>query len=289
MNFLAWLLIRVVYTTDWRVPPKNCKIVHSHIIHLVKRLTVSNLSSMPVTITTMQPTFLPWLGYFALIQSVDVFVLLDDVQFCNRSFHSRNKIKTSQGPLFLTVPCRKGRRPICDVEVVNPSIYDKLMRSISQSYAKAPFRDEIIRILDPVFLEKHRMLVDLNCALISEITASLNLNTSLLKSSELNVPRFEKHLRLLHFCKKLNANEYLSVPGSMSYLKDNNPFPSSDIRLKLFSFEHPVYPQLHGAFEPYLSIIDAIANIGSERTNRLLQASVGPKLDFNQAAGKMLN
>ena len=248
--------------------------------------TVNGQSNMPVTVTTMQPTFLPWLGYFALIQSVDVFVLLDDVQYCNRSFHSRNKIKTSHGPLTLTVPCKRGRRPICDVEVVSPAIYSKLMRSITLSYTKAPYRDEMVQILDPVFSKRHRMLADLNCALISEITASLKLDTPLLKSSELNVPKTDKQLRLLQFCEKLDANEYLSVPGSMSYLKENNPFPSSNINLKFFSFEHPVYPQLHGAFEPYLSIIDAIANIGLEGTNKLLQASVGPKLEFNQATGE---
>lgn len=244
---------------------------------------------MEVTLAVMQPTFLPWLGYFALIQSVDAFVLLDDVQFCNRSFHSRNRIKTSQGPLILTIPCRKGRRPICEVEVADPEIYSKLMRSVTQSYAKAPFWDDVNRMLDPVFSEKHRMLADLNCALIYEIAKSLGLNTPMLKSSELDVPKIEKHLRLLKFCENLNATEYLSVPGSMSYLKENNPFSSSRISLKFFSFEHPVYPQLHGEFEPFLSIIDAIANIGLKKTKKLLQASVGPKMEFNQAAEKWAN
>ena len=238
---------------------------------------------MSVTLAIMQPTFLPWLGYFGLIQSVDVFVLLDDVQFSSHSFHNRNKIKTSQGPSILTVPCRRGKRPICEVEVVNPAVYDKIMRSISQSYAKAPFRDEVIRILDPVFVENHRMLADLNCALIYEISTSLGLNTPLHKSSELNIPPNNKHIRLLQFCENLNATEYLSVLGALSYLKENNPFDSSSVGLKFFSFEHPVYPQLHGAFEPYLSIVDAIANIGPERTSKLLQTGVGPKLDFNQA------
>ena len=109
---------------------------------------------MSVSLAIMQPTFLPWLGYFALIQNVDVFVLLDDVQFSSHSFHNRNKIKTSQGTQILTVPCRRGKRPICDVEVVNPAIYGKLLRSITQSYAKAPFRDDVNRILDPIFSEK---------------------------------------------------------------------------------------------------------------------------------------
>lgn len=238
---------------------------------------------MPNTLAIMQPTFLPWLSYFALIQSADVFVLLDDVQFSSHSFHNRNKIKTSQGPLILTVPCRRGKRPICEVEVINPEIYDKLMRSIMQSYAKAPFRDEVIQILDLVFSDKHRILADLNCALIFEISALLGLNTPLLKSSELDIPRNDKYLRLLQFCEKLNATEYLSVLGAMSYLKENNPFDSSNISLKFFSFRHPVYSQLHGAFEPNLSIIDAIANIGPRRTYKLLQTGVGPKLDFNQA------
>ena len=238
---------------------------------------------MSVSLAIMQPTFLPWLGYFALIQNVDVFVLLDDVQFSSHSFHNRNKIKTSQGTQILTVPCRRGKHPICDVEVVNPAVYDKLMRSITQSYAKAPFRDDVNRILDPIFSEKHRMLADLNCKLIYEIAESLGLNTPMLKSSELDVPKIDKHLRLLQFCEKLNATEYLSVPGALSYLKENNPFVSSNVSLKFFSFEHPVYPQLHGAFEPYLSIIDAIANIGLAETNKLLQKGVGPKLSYKQA------
>ena len=238
---------------------------------------------MSVTLAIMQPTFLPWLGYFALIQSVDVFVLLDDVQFSSHSFHNRNKIKTSQGPSILTVPCRRGKRPICEVEVVNPAVYDKLKRSITQSYAKAPFRDEVIRILDLVFVEKHRMLADLNCTLIHAIAASLELSTPLHRASALDIPIEDKHLRLLQFCKKFNATEYLSVLGALSYLMKNNPFDSSNVSLKFFSFEHPVYPQLHDAFEPYLSTIDAIANIGPERTSKLLQTSVGPKMDFNQA------
>ena len=238
---------------------------------------------MSVSLAIMQPTFLPWLGYFALIQNVDVFVLLDDVQFSSHSFQNRNKIKTAQGPTMLTVPCRRGKRPICEVEVVNPAVYDKLMRSITQSYAKAPFKDEVIPILNPVFAEKFRMLADLNCALIYEFAALIGLDTPLLRSSELDVPLTDKHLRLLQFCEKLNATEYLSVLGARAYLKENNPFESSNVSLKFFSFEHPVYPQLHGAFEPRLSIIDAIANIGPKRSKKLLQDSVGPKLEFNEA------
>ena len=238
---------------------------------------------MSVSLAIMQPTFLPWLGYFALIQNVDVFVLLDDVQFSSQSFHNRNKIKTSQGTQILTVPCRRGKRPICEVEVVNPAIYGKLMRSITQTYAKAPFRDDVNRILDPVFSERHPLLADLNCALIHEIAKSLRLNTQFLRSSELDIPKIDKRLRLLQFCEKLKATEYLSVLGAMSYLKENNPFVSSNVSLKFFSFDHPVYPQPHGAFEPHLSIIDAIANIGLGETNKLLQTGVGPKLDFDQA------
>ena len=83
----------------------------------------------------MQPTFLPWLGYFAMIDDVDVFVFLNDVQFSKQSWQNRNRIKSAQGSLTLTVPCKRKNAPICSVQIDNPYFYRKLMRSIEHSYA----------------------------------------------------------------------------------------------------------------------------------------------------------
>ena len=244
---------------------------------------------MGTKIAIMQPTFLPWLGYFALIDSVDYFILLDDVQFSSQSFQNRNRIKTSHGPLTLTVPCKRGKQLISEVEVSNISTYKKLVRSIEQSYSKALYNDEIIPAVNLIFSNNHQLLVNLNCQLIETIVNVLSINTTLIRSSVLSVPKVEKRMRLLKICEELNATEYFSVPGTLPYLREDNPFEFSDVQLIFFSFEHPTYPQLHGPFEPYLSTIDAIANIGRKETIQLLRSSIRPSLNINQAIKFHLN
>ncbi len=238
---------------------------------------------MTASLAIMQPTFLPWMGYFALIDRVDAFVFLDDVQFSTGSFQSRNRIKTSQGTLLITVPCRRGTKSILDVEITNSLIYEKLLRTISQSYSKATYKNEVLNVLEHVFSKGHNLLSNLNCELISNFAASLNIHTRIYRSSELKIPKQEKGQRLLMICKELNAEEYISVPGTLSYLQENNPFTSSSVTLKFFSFAHPQYPQLHGSFQPYLSIIDPIANIGQKETSRLLRTSTRPSLEIDEA------
>ena len=231
----------------------------------------------------MQPTFLPWMGYFALLDYADAFVILDDVQFNTRSFQSRNRIKTSQGPLLITVPCWKGANSILDVKIADLSIYKKLLRTLTQSYSKALHKHEVINILEDVFSQNHDLLSNLNCQLIFEIASSLNICTPIYRSSKLNVPYLKKELRLLKICEELNADKFISAPGSLSYLKENNPFARSTVELNFFSFTHPQYPQLHGSFESHLSIVDAIANIGQKETANLMRANIGPSLNINEA------
>ena len=237
----------------------------------------------------MQPTFLPWLGYFAMIDDVDIFVFLDDVQFSKQSWQNRSRMKSAQGTLTLTVPCKRKRAPICSVQIDNPNVYRKLMRSIELSYSKAPFRMGIVAVLEKIFAQKHINLGSLNRALISEISKFLGIETYCISSSKLGVQASSKSMRLLQICDTIGADTYLSAPGSFDYLRQENPFESSQINLRFFSFMHPVYPQLHGTFEPYLSIIDAIANIGTVETLRLMRSSVMPSLNFHQMSAHPSN
>ena len=236
------------------------------------------------TVAIMQPTFLPWLGYFAMINEVDIFVLLDDVQFSRQSFQQRNRIKTAQGPLTISIPCKRGKSLIQNVEVVPPPqiIYKKLANTIAQSYAKAPYLFELMPILRRVLDRNHTKLCDLNCELIKEITILLNINTKLIMASDLKIEAVDKTVRPEKICNNLNADLYLSAQGSYSYLKNSNPFETSSIELRFFSFEHPVYPQLYGKFESYLSVIDAIFNVGSSETLKLMCSGVRPSLDITE-------
>ena len=230
----------------------------------------------------MQPTFLPWLGYFAMIDDVDVFVFLDDVQFSKQSWQNRNRIKSAQGTLTLTVPCERKRAPICSVQIDNPNFYRKLMRSIEHSYAGAPFKKIVFAVLEKVFSQNHTTLGNLNSTLINEISKLLEIQTHRISASELGVPSVDKNLRLLRICEKTGANTYLSPPGSLDYLHQHNPFESSRTNLRFFSFTHPEYPQLHGTFKPYLSIIDAIANVGTGDTLQLMRSGVMQSLDYQE-------
>ena len=230
----------------------------------------------------MQPTFLPWFGYFAMIDHVDTFVFLDDVQYIKRSWQCRNRIKSAHGVLTLTVPCKQEKTPICNVKIDNPFFYRKLMRSIEQSYSKAPFRMGVFAVLEKIFAQKHTNLGSLNRALINEISIFLRIETNCICSSKLGVPISSKSMRLMQICDTIGADTYLSAPGSFDYLRQQNPFESSRVNLRFFSFIHPVYPQLHGRFEPYLSIIDAIANTGPVKTLQLMRSSVMPSLDYQE-------
>ena len=230
----------------------------------------------------MQPTFLPWLGYFAMIDHVDTFVFLDDVQYLKRSWQCRNRIKSTHGILTLTVPCKQEKTSICNIKIDNPFFYRKLMRSIEQSYSKAPFRMGIVAVLERIFAQKHTNLGSLNRAFINEISKFLGIETYCISSSQLGVQDSSKSMRLLQICDTIGADTYLSAPGSFDYLSQQNPFESSRINLRFFSFIHPVYPQLHGTFEPYLSIIDTIANVGTKDTVQLMRSGVMSSLDYQE-------
>ena len=190
---------------------------------------------------------------------------------------------------MITVPCWKGANTIRDVKIADLSVYNKLLRTITQSYSKALYKHEVINVLENVFSQNHDSLSDLNRLLILEIASSLNICTPIYRSSDLNVPHITndegggKGRRLLKICEELNADKYISAPGSLSYLREKNPFTRSNVELNFFSFTHPQYPQLHGCFESHLSIIDAIANIGKEETTKLLRAGVGPSLNIFEA------
>ena len=140
-------------------------------------------------VAIMQPTYLPWSGYFGLMQTVDVFILLDSVQFDKRSWQQRNQIKTPQGPQWLTVPViTKGLREqlIVDVEIdKNSDFVTKHCRSITQNYSNTHFFKEYSSELFLLLNQKKNHLVDLNTSIINHFKKLLGLKVSLLRSSEL--------------------------------------------------------------------------------------------------------
>ena len=217
-------------------------------------------------VAIMQPTYLPWLGYFDLMASSDLFVFLDHVQFEKESWHNRNRIKSPQGWIWLTVPVlKRGRlqQSIAEVEIVAESRWpQKHLNALRHNYAPAPYRDTYLPAFEAAYAVGWRRLCDLNIALCLYLAECLGVRTTCLRSSELAAQGHKTDL-VVEICLRVGAREYLSPAGAKCYL-DPETFRSRGLRLLYQDYHHPCYPQLHGPFVSHLSALDALFNCGPE-------------------------
>jgi hypothetical protein len=222
------------------------------------------MASQP-SIAIMQPTYLPWVGYFDMIEQVDCFVFLDSVQFNKRSWQQRNKIKSITGPIWCTVPVlTKGRSEqiICEVETDQEQRYvTKHIGSVRQNYEMAAHAVPLLTEFSDILESKHKLLVELNIELIRWICNYLGIHKEFVRSSTLNVQGNKSEL-LVNICKELGFSRYVSAPGSKEYIEKENLFSPNEIDLVYHSYEHPVYRQLHGCFESHMSVLDLLLNEG---------------------------
>ncbi|MGH1403795.1 MAG: WbqC family protein [Alphaproteobacteria bacterium] len=224
------------------------------------------------SIAIMQPTFLPWIGYFSLIDRVDEYVFLDHVQFDKRSWQQRNRIKTPQGSMWLSASViTKGRsdQALKDVELLyegNKNPFDKIKNSIDHNYKKSKYYNEYAADLYAFFDEKPQYISDLNQNIIKWACNILDIQTPFIKSSELFVEG-DKDILLANICKDRGATHYISPPGSKAYLDDSDTFETAKIHLSYHDYNHPTYTQLCGDFEPYMCILDLLFNEGSNSAN----------------------
>ena len=221
----------------------------------------------PKSAAIMQPTFLPWIGYFALMDRVDLFVLLDDVQFDKRSWQQRNKIRTTQGPLWLTVPVlTKGRRDqtIREVEISSDTKFpDAMLRTIAMSYAKTPHFERYFTGFEAIMRMPGHTLCSLNTALILWLAEAFAITTPIATASDTKVASIKAE-RLADLCAAHRVTGYISPPGSKTYLAESDAFQNAGISLTYFDYAHPEYGQAQGAFEPYMSALDLLFHHGAD-------------------------
>lgn len=227
-------------------------------------------------VAIMQPTYLPWLGYFGLMKSVDLFILLDSVQFARRSWQQRNQIKTANGPIWLTVPVlSKGKRDqlITEVEIDRSRDFPQShQKTLELNYKKAPHFDAYAPRLLSLLEDHNHQLIDLTIGVIACLRDALGIATPIRRSSEFDVPGTKAEL-LASLCDQVGATEYISPPGSMDYLEESDAFARRGIPLRYFSFTHPEYPQRFGGFLPYMSVIDLLFNCGPDSLSMIEKGS----------------
>jgi hypothetical protein len=216
-------------------------------------------------LAVLQPSYLPWLGYFDQIDRVDFFVYYDDVQYDKNGWRNRNRVKGPNGPVWLTVPVRhsgRGLQRICDVEIDGDGWRQKHLRTIAQFYAKAPYANLYIRELTELLGRSWERLVDLDIALNEAIAQWLGLKARIIRSSTLGIDG-DRNERLIGICRHFDANHYLSGNAAQAYV-DLEAFAAAGISVEWQNYTHPSYPQLHEGFVSHLSIIDLLMNVGPE-------------------------
>lgn len=211
-----------------------------------------------------QPAYVPWLGYLARIAAADVFVFLDTVQFEKNSFTNRNRIKSANGPVWLTVPVRhKGHigKTLLDLEIDETTDWrTKHLRSIQQNYRKAPrFAEYEPRLVELLQSPQHR-LAELCFDQLGALVTHLDIETRIVRASDLPVGGQKSEL-VLNLCRHLGATTYLSGPLGRGYL-DEASFAGEGIGVTYHHYVHPTYPQLYGDFLPAMSVVDYLMNCG---------------------------
>ena len=222
------------------------------------------------TVAIVQSSFIPWKGYFDLINSVDEFVFLDDVQFTKRDWRSRNYINSLNGRLLLTIPIQvKGRRfqKIYDAEISGNEWREKHWKSIQNSYQKAPYYSDITEILKPIFFNEDLFLLhDFNKEIVKAVCKYLGIKTKFHESCEIRASGV-KSTKLIQICKELNAKKYLSGPSAASYI-DVAAFQSSGVEIEYIDYsKYKKHPNIHREFFHNVSIIDTICHLGSNTIN----------------------
>jgi len=222
-------------------------------------------------VAIMQPTYLPWLGYFSLMKNVDTFVILDDVQFEKRSWQQRNRIISDGLEIMLTVPVLKtSSNLIKNIKIDKASTYyKKHLKTILQSYSKSRYLSEHMDFFSKIYCNQFDKLIDLNMQFISYVKSFLKIETNIIFSSHLSVEGQKEH-KLLNICKKIYATKYISPIGSVGYLRDGAYFSDAGIEFEYFNYQHPNYKQLTDEFIPKMSIIDILLNENQEMINSVI-------------------
>lgn len=214
-------------------------------------------------IVISQPMFFPWVGIFEQLRLANLFVHYDDVQFPQgRSFMSRVQIKTHNGIQWLTVPVVRGKNQLIkDVLIDEAQDWrSRHLKTLQLSYAKAAFGNDMLSLVGEIYSLKTKYLSEFNIFAIEKIAEFFGLSTDFTVSSTYRTQTAGSE-KLFDLMLLLEGEIYITGHGARNYL-DHKLFENREIRVEYMDYKRNSYPQLHGAFDPHVSILDLIANAG---------------------------
>lgn len=220
-------------------------------------------------IAICQSNYIPWKGYFDLINSADIFVIYDTEQYTKRDWRNRNLIQTPNGPKWLTIPVQNQtfHQKIEDTIPVDSSWQTKHWKSIVLNYGKARYFSDYKGVFEHIYQQDNlTSLSKINYEFILAICNLLKIRTTLMWSSQFDLPE-GRNQKILYICKTLNALTYISGPKAKNYL-DENLFNQNGMTVNWMNYSrYPEYAQRFLPFEQGVSILDMIFNLGPDTQN----------------------
>lgn len=228
-------------------------------------------------LTAHQPVYLPWLGLFHKIALADLFCYFDIAQYQTKDFNNRNKIKTHDGDIWLSVPVESKNhfdKSVGEIRIVQNGWQRKHFKSISLAYKKALFFENYIGELEAIYIsQSHETLSTLNLAILCFAMRNLGISTPIVKASD-HVFQGAKSALVLDMCVQLKADTYIFGAQGRDYA-DVESFRAKGVEPYFQDYRHPQYRQLHGEFKPYMSVIDLLFNEGPRGREIIMSGNDG--------------
>ena len=220
-------------------------------------------------VVVLQPSYIPWRGYFDQIRRADLFIFYDDVQYDKHGWRNRNQIKTAQGKQWLTIPVHsKGVTegiPINQVRMdwSKPWV-ENHFKALTFAYKKTPHFDSYASWLGSVYERRDNLLADFTIWLTTEIARKIGItHTQFRRSSGIPGITGYKTERLIHILESVGAKHYISGPSAKDYV-ESEKFDSAGITLEYIEYNYPEYPQLYPPYDPNVSILDLMFMAGKD-------------------------
>lgn len=222
-----------------------------------------------MNVVILQPSYIPWRGYFHQISKADLFVFYDDVQYDKHGWRNRNQIKTAQGKQWLTIPVHSTGVTqgvtIKDVKIdwSKPWARNHL-KALTISYSKAPHFKKYLPLLESFYERQDEYIAEFTIETTIILTRELGIHhTRFMRSSELSGIEQQKTDRLIQILEQVGATHYISGPSAKDYIEPEKFF-DAHISLEYMQYDYPEYSQLYPPYDPYISILDLLFMTGSQ-------------------------
>lgn len=229
-----------------------------------------------MNVVILQPSYIPWRGYFHQISKADLFIFYDDVQYDKHGWRNRNQIKTAQGKQWLTIPVHSAGATegllIKDTKIdwARPWAANH-WKALTFSYAKAPYFRQYASLFEPFYQRCDTLLADFTIDLTIALARELGIShTKFMRSSEIPGIDGQKTGRLIQILTKVGTTHYISGPSARDYIEQEK-FDAAGISLEYMVYDYPEYPQLYPPFDSQVSALDLLFMTGPEALKFIIQ------------------